>query len=33
LENADELTASFQVGFIHDIVLVVTVAAATPAWS
>jgi hypothetical protein len=32
LENTDELTASFQVGFIQDIVLVFTVAAATPAW-
>jgi len=32
LENTDELTASFQVGFIQDIVLVLTVAAATPAW-
>ena len=32
LENTDELTASFPVGFIHDIVLVFTVAAATPAW-
>jgi hypothetical protein len=30
LENTDELTAPFQVGFIQDIVL--TVAAATPAW-
>ena len=30
LENTDELTASFQVGFIQDIVL--TVAAAAPAW-
>jgi len=27
LENTDELTASFQVGFIQDIVLVLTVAA------
>jgi hypothetical protein len=33
LEDTDELTASFQVGFIQDIVLVPTVAAATPAWS
>ena len=32
LEETDELTASFQVGFIQDIVLVLTVAAATPAW-
>jgi hypothetical protein len=32
LEDTDELTASFQVGFISDIVLVLTVAAATPAW-
>ena len=32
LEDTDELTASFQVGFIQDIVLVLTVAAATPAW-
>ena len=31
LEDTDELTASFQVGFIPDIVLVLTVAA-TPAW-
>jgi hypothetical protein len=33
LEDTDELTASFQVGFIQDIVLVPTVAATTPAWS
>jgi hypothetical protein len=32
MEDTDELTASFQVGFIPDIVLVLTVAAATPAW-
>jgi hypothetical protein len=32
LENTDELTASFQVGFVQDIVLVLTVVAATPAW-
>jgi hypothetical protein len=31
-EDTDELTTSFQVGFIQDIVLVLTVAAATPAW-
>jgi hypothetical protein len=32
LEDTDELTASFQVAFIQDIVLVLTVAAAMPAW-
>ena len=32
LEDTGELTASFRVGFISDIVLVLTVAAATPAW-
>jgi hypothetical protein len=31
-EDTDELTASFQVGFIQDIVLVLAVAAARPAW-
>jgi hypothetical protein len=31
-EDTDELMASFQVGFIQDIVLVLTVAAAAPAW-
>ena len=31
LEDTDELTATFQVGFIQDIV-VLTVVAATPAW-
>jgi hypothetical protein len=32
LEDTDELTASFQVGFIQDIVLVLAVAATRPAW-
>jgi hypothetical protein len=32
LEDTDELTASFQVAFIWDIVLVLTVVAAMPAW-
>jgi hypothetical protein len=32
LDDTDELTAFFQVGFIQDIVLVLTVVAATPAW-
>jgi len=32
LEDTGELAASFRVGFISDIVLVLTVAAATPAW-
>jgi len=32
LEDTDELTASFQVGYTPDIVLVLTVATATPAW-
>jgi hypothetical protein len=32
LEDTGELTASLQVGFIPDIVLILTVAAATPAW-
>ena len=32
LEDTDELTASIQVGFIQDIVLVLSVVAVTPAW-